>query len=133
MSSKDEKIKIELDYEMNTMVYEIEFDYNGKDFDYAVDATNGSILNLHQNESKENSSNTTQDSNQNYISKDKAKEIALNYANVDESQITNYWIELEKDDDQIIYEIDFNVNRIEYSFEIGAMTGIVIEFEKDDD
>lgn len=132
--SKDKinDLEIEIDYEMNTMVYEIEFEYNNKDYDYDINAVDGTILNIKKKENKQSSNENVQESNKDIISKGKAKEIALNYLNVKESQISKLWIELEKDDYQIIYEVSFNIENTEYEFEINAVSGKIIDFENDD-
>ena len=64
-----------------------------------------------------------------YIGYDKAKEIALNHANV--TDITNYKIEIDYDN-VIVYEIEFKSNNIEYEYDIDALTGNIIKYDVDE-
>lgn len=110
--------KIELDFD-DVMVYEIEFKANNKEYDYEINATTGKIIKY--------SIDTNHKEPNPIISKDEAKQIALNHANV--TNITNCEIEL--DDNK--YEIEFKYNNKEYSYEINATTGKIIEYEIDTD
>ncbi len=65
------------------------------------------------------------------ISKEKAKEIALDDAKVKESDIKNYKIKLDKDDGVLVYEIEFDHGAYEHNYEIDANTGAIREHDKD--
>ncbi len=65
------------------------------------------------------------------ISREKAKEIALNDAKVKESDIKNYKIKLDKDHGVLVYEIEFDHGANEYDYEIDANTGAIRERDKD--
>ena len=114
--------KIELDFD-DVMVYEIEFKANNKEYDYEINATTGEII-QYEIDDKEYSNNNSNNNNS-IITKDEAKEIALNHANV--TNITNYEIEL--DDNK--YEIEFKANNKEYDYEINATTGKIIKYSID--
>lgn len=121
--------KIELDFD-DVMVYEIEFKANNKEYDYEINALTGDIIEyeIDNNEiSNNNSSNSSNNTTTDKITKDEAKQITLKHANV--TNITNYEIEL--DDNK--YEIEFKANNKEYSYEINATTGKIIEYEIDTD
>ena len=110
--------KIELDDNS----YEIEFKYNNKEYDYDISLT-GEILKYSiDNDYDDDYYNQTHAT----ISRDEAKEIALNHAGV--SNVTNFKIEL----DDNSYEIEFRVNHQEYDYEINATTGKIISYEVDD-
>lgn len=68
-----------------------------------------------------------------YIGKEKAKEIALNHAEVLPAEISRIEVELDYDDGKLVYEVDFRHNNIEYDYEIDAKTGDIIEFEREND
>ncbi len=70
-----------------------------------------------------------------FISKDKAKQIALSKAGVTSNKVKNFDIELDFDDDTKLWEysVEFNVGRTEYDCEIIAKTGKIIEFKVDKD
>ena len=140
--------KAELDYENRTMVYEIEFVYQGTEYEYVIDASTGDVIYVDRegrHSYNNNSSSTytpTQTNNtinnagtDNLVGEAKAKQIALSNAGVSESQISGYRIEREFDDGVVKYEIDFHVGNVEYDYEINANTGTIIkaEHEVDDD
>lgn len=118
--------KIELDFD-DVMVYEIEFKANNKEYDYEINATSGDIIEYEIDDKEYINNSNNSSSNNSTITKDEAKQIALNHANV--TDITNYKIEL--DDNK--YEIEFKYNNKEYSYEINATTGKIIEYEIDTD
>lgn len=133
--SKDKirDLDIELDYENNVMVYEVEFEYNNQEYDYDVHAIDGSILHSKQNETRIDNSNTDNNQSTKYLSKEKVKQIAFNHIHLKENQVNNLWIELDSDEGIVIYEIDFTVDHITYEFEIDAITGKIIDYEKEID
>ena len=73
----------------------------------------------------------TNDQSTNYISRDKAKSIALNDAGLKESKVRQLEVELDKEDNK--YEVDFEYNGKEYSYEINATTGKIIDKEVERD
>ena len=112
--------KIELDFD-DVMVYEIEFKANNKEYEYDIDALTGDIIEYEiDDKNYTNNSNTASK-----ITKDEAKQIALNHANV--TNITNYEIELDGNK----YEIEFNANNKEYEYDIDATTGKIIKYSID--
>lgn len=68
-------------------------------------------------------------SNSSYIGKDKAKEIALNNANIKEKDVYELEIELDADNGYLVYEVDFKSQKREYEYEINAKTGAIIKKE----
>ena len=112
--------KIELDFD-DVMVYEIEFKANNKKYEYEIDALTGDIIEYEiDDKNYTNNSNTASK-----ITKDEAKQIALNHANV--TNIINYEIELDGNK----YEIEFNANNKEYEYDIDATTGKIIKYSID--
>lgn len=73
----------------------------------------------------------TNNQSTNYISRDKAKSIALNDAGLKESKVKQLEVELDKEDNK--YEVDFEYNGKEYSYEINATTGKIIDKEVERD
>ena len=111
--------KIELDFD-DVMVYEIEFKVNNKEYDYEINALTGDIIEYEIDDKNYNTNNTSNTS----ITKDEAKQIALNHANV--SNIYDYEIKL--DDNK--YEIEFKNDDKEYEYEI-SLTGKIIKYSID--
>ena len=65
-----------------------------------------------------------------YIGRDNALTIALNHAGVSASDVAHYEIEMDYDY-VIVYEIEFYYNNVEYDYEINAITGDIIEYDRD--
>ena len=65
-----------------------------------------------------------------YIGRDNAKNIAFNHAGVSEADVVKYKIEMDYDY-VLVYEIEFYYNNIEYDYEINALTGDNIEYDRD--
>ncbi len=68
---------------------------------------------------------------ENAISAEKAKEIALNHAGVKADKAVFETVRLDKEDGVYEYEVDFRVGNIEYDYEINAITGKVLEADKE--
>ena len=66
-----------------------------------------------------------------YIGEVKAKEIALSHAGVSASYISKYSVEIEYENGIIVYDIEFYVDAIEYGYDINAINGEVVFFEKE--
>ena len=88
------------------------------------------------NESKVQNSSESSKQNNNVnntgnISPDKAKEIALSHAGLTSSQVTFKRTELEYDDGIQKYDVEFYYNNREYSYEIDAKNGSILQYEQD--
>lgn len=66
-----------------------------------------------------------------YISAEKAKEVALKHAGVSASAATFLRSKLDYDDGRAKYDIEFYSNQIEYDYEISAVNGEILEFDRD--
>lgn len=137
---------IERDRENGIIVYEVDFDAEGYEYSYTINATSGKVVHYEKERdddyrpAKTTTKATTKAPTTKattkaaeYITKDKAKSIALNRAGVSASEIKGYEIEFDRDDGRATYEIEFRVGNYEYSVEINASTGAVIDYEKDYD
>ena len=66
-----------------------------------------------------------------YITKDKAKAIALQHAGLNESEVRIKKVKLDYDDGRADYEIEFRKGRTEYEYKIDAVDGTILEFDMD--
>ncbi len=66
-----------------------------------------------------------------YIGEARAKEIALKKASVTADGLKSYKIELDTEDGEMVYEVEFISENYEYECEINAATGTVVKFEKE--
>ena len=67
----------------------------------------------------------------NYISADRAKQIALNDAGVKESSAVFLRANLDWDDGRMQYEVEFYSGNVEYDYDIDAITGAIRSSDRD--
>lgn len=122
----------ELDYEYGRMVYEVDFDANGAEYEYEIDAKSGDILlfEIERNGTKQQGGSMTQES-AGYIGGEKAKSIALSNAGLTAASVTGLISELDSDDGAAVYEVEFIYGGYEYEYKIGAKSGAIIESDKE--
>lgn len=90
-------------------------------------------------ESAKNNDNTKPDktvknndnSVENIISKQQAKEAVLKHARLNENEIVDFKIEIDKEKKALVYEIEFHAGKYEYEYEINAENGNVIKANKE--
>ena len=111
--------------------YDIEFVSNGYEYDYEINASNGAVIDFEKE--KETKETASQQENTTYISKEKAKSIALKNAGVNEADAIALKVELDKDDGIAHYEVEFKSGGYEYDYEINAKTGAIIAKDKERD
>ena len=124
--------KTELDHSHGTQVYDIEFYTSDTKYDYEIDASNGTVLekNIEQFQIQTPPTDSAINSSGNdYIGVDRAKEIALNHAQMNESDVQFAKAKLENDDGVVEYEIEFYFGRTEYDYTIDAVSGNIIEYD----
>ena len=129
----------ELDYACGTMVYEVEFTSGGREYEYAVNALTGELVTTgwhhdwdwdwdhddgHHGNGWQNGAGTD-------IGEAKAKEVALAHAGVSANGLRKYKCEREREDGSLVYEIEFISGGYEYSYEISAADGKILQWEKE--
>lgn len=62
---------------------------------------------------------------------DRAKEIALTHAELEEANVTFVTAKLDTDDGRQVYEIEFYSGNIEYDYDIDASTGDILSYDYD--
>ncbi|MDE5933737.1 MAG: PepSY domain-containing protein [Lachnospiraceae bacterium] len=128
--------KTELDHDHGMQVYDIEFYTSDTEYDYEINASDGAVIekSVESFRLQENQPDSAvNSSNDNYIGVDRAKEIALNHANLSESDVRFAKAKLENDDGSVEYEIEFYSGRTEYDYTIDAVSGNIIEYDVDYD
>gem|GEM_PF-164789 len=131
-------IKAHLERDDGRMIYDVDFYSGNVEYDYEIDAVNGAILEFDRdienysipNNSAAQNTTSTQSTPQ-YISVSKAKSIALTHAGLTESQVTFIKTHLERDDGRTIYDVEFYGDNVEYDYEIDAVDGAILEFDRD--
>ncbi|MCI8598105.1 MAG: hypothetical protein HFJ10_06645 [Lachnospiraceae bacterium] len=134
--------KCSLDEEDQVMVYDIDFYCDGYEYDFEINAYTGAVIKYEKEEDYDhpNYSNdisetpgSSENTNSSYIGESAAKSAALSHAGVSENTLTKFKCELDDDDGVMIYEIEFDCDGYEFEYEIDALTGAVIKYEKDQD
>lgn len=136
-------IKTDTELENGIEVYNIEFSYENKEYDYKINSANGEIVEYdsdiedyditQQQATKENKSVTpnNQNSNNSKITVEKAKEISLKHANLKDNQVVFDKTEMDYDNGVQVYDIEFHYNNVEYNYEIDASTGNILSYSQD--
>lgn len=114
-------IKSELDEEDGLYIYEIEFSFENKKYEYEINAHTSAIV---KSKIKNNISSQT------LLGIDKAKENVLTHADVSAEKVTFTKAELDEEDGLFIYEINFKSNDFNFEYKLDATSGKVIKSVK---
>ena len=144
-------LKSDFDRDDGVYIYELEFAANGVKYDYEINALTGEVVKFEQeqtgNQAGTGSGNTGTGAgtgNQygtggagtgtgEFIGEAAAKAAALANAGVSESEVTRLKCELDREHGSYVYEVEFDVGRMEYEYEIDAYTGAILKSEHDYD
>lgn len=139
--------KAKLEKDDGIYEYDIKFYVGLTEYEYSINAKTGSILekdidrpigseNQTTRPQKTTAAQTTKkpaEQTSSFISINKAKQIALSHAGLNENDVSFKKVKLDKDDGIYEYEVEFYSGRFEYEYSINAKTGKIIDFEKDID
>lgn len=92
--------------------------------------TNSANTNIAQ-ENTSSQNNINNNNTNAKITSDKAKEIALNHANLSKNQVSYINAHSDYDDGIQVYDVSLYVNDVEYSYEINAQNGNIVSYEMD--
>ena len=132
--------EFEMDYEHGAMIYELEFDCAGSEYEYDINAKTGEIIKFEADRRGSVSPSPAPDAatapastptpsstpkpaanaESGHIGESKAKQIALAHAGVSEGSIREFECELDREDGIMVYEIDFECGNSDYADEISA-------------
>ncbi len=138
--------KIELDYEHGNMEYDVEFYYGGYEYSYEINALNGTVISYKQEKEDdallfgnnfsnnsdnrfENTASPAPTASQTDIGKDAALNAALNHAGLKQTDVSFSKVEQDYEHSTMVYEVEFYYRGYEYSYEINAANGSVVEYE----
>ena len=116
--------RCKLDYDDGAAVYEIDFDSKGYEYEYEIDALDGSVLKSKKEKLAVSPSHSADESTSR-IGKKKAQTAAFTHAGVTAKNVQNYRCKLDYEDGYPVYEIDFDCRGYEYDYEIDALDGSV--------
>lgn len=135
----------EFDFENGQPLFELEFSAGGVEYSYDIDAESGKVLRSvseRDDDRANTSSNSSSSSNASpnassggYIGLEKARQIALKKAGVSANDVRWEDREFDLDDGIPVYELEFSAGSMEYSCDVHAVTGAVLDYdvEHDDD
>jgi uncharacterized membrane protein YkoI len=131
-------MKAHLDSDDGRVVYDVEFYSGNTEYDYEIDAATGELVEFDRDIEyyaipKAPASKPAAPAPGGNIGEARAKQIALSHAGVAEAQASRLRVKLDRDDGRTTYEVDFNVGRMEYEYEIDAATGIILESDAEYD
>lgn len=122
-------VKVELEFEDNRLVYDVEFYSGNVEYDYDIDAVSGAIVSADKDIENyvipaQPSTEATTKAQASEISVEKAKQIALSHAGVGSARFTKAKIEYENG--VKVYEIEFKVGNMEYEYDINVVNGAIV-------
>ena len=135
MNAKEKDIFFEtVDLELDSGLYEVDLYYQNQEYEFKVDAKQGSIVQtdyLKQNLNDSSKTNIQTPSTDSEITEEEAKNIAFTDAKVTEAEVQRLHIQKEYDDRRLVYEVDFVFAEYEYDYKIQASDGSILEYDKD--
>lgn len=122
-----------LEYEGGKPVfYCVEFKVSKTKYEYEIDLYSGAVLN-YAVESYDSSSSgkdsAEASASTSYIGESAALAAALKHAGVAETSLTEKHVELDRDGNTMIYQVEFETRSQEYEYEIDAASGTVLKAE----
>jgi uncharacterized membrane protein YkoI len=126
--------RVHLDYDDGRREYEVEFYSGNIEYDYDIDAISGEIRSYdHDAEYYSDPQTAPNPAGSTDIGEAKAKDIALSHAGYTASDVHGLRTERNYDHGRLEYEVEFYVGNIEYSYEIDAAGGAVLNYEAEQD
>ncbi|EFU77485.1 PepSY domain-containing protein [Lachnoanaerobaculum saburreum] len=118
-------VKVELEFEDNRLVYDVEFYSGNVEYDYDIDAVSGAIVSADKDiENYVIPAQPSTEAQASEISVEKAKQIALSHAGVGSARFTKAKIDYENG--VKVYEIEFKVGNMEYEYDINVVNGAIV-------
>ncbi|PWM99867.1 MAG: cell wall protein [Massilioclostridium sp.] len=121
--------KIKLDYDDGMVEYDVEFFTATQEYDYNINAQTGDVV---SNEIEPFHANNTSPQGQGAtITLEQAKQAALSHAGVSANAASFKKVELENDDNKLVYELEFYTSDAEYDYKIDASSGAVLSYDQE--
>ena len=122
-------VKVELEFEDNRLVYDVEFYSGNVEYDYDIDAVSGAIVSADKDIENyvipaQPSTEAPTKAQASEISVEKAKQIALSHAGVGSARFKK--AKLDYENGVKVYEIEFKVGNLEYEYDINVSNGAII-------
>lgn len=119
--------RVRVDRENGVTVYDVYFYDNEKEYELSIDVDTKEVISYKEDYLTSNGNNTT---TSNYIGADRAREIVLNHAGLTSNDVRFNKVELDVDYGIATYELEFYYNYYEYDYEVDAVTGEILKYDK---
>lgn len=123
-------IKEQADHDNGRTEFEFEFTYQGIKYEFEL-LSDGTIYKYDYEIIPQTIIDSYPQQTGEQITLDQAKDIALKNSNLSKDQVAFTKTKLDYDDGYSEYEIEFVYNYIDYEYTIDAVTGKILDFEKD--
>lgn len=134
-----QRLRSEFDYDNGVAEYDIDFYYDGYEYDYDINAITGEVI-WHEKEPQKSEESNTDRTDTNATSADAVKltaadaeAVALKHARYTADEVNGLRSELDRDNGVYEYDIEFRVDGYEFDYEINAETGKIISHDKEQD
>lgn len=117
-------VDVELERSIRSSWYEVDFESEGREYEYRVEAYSGEIL-LAEHESEKRSQKHKR------IGSKAALQAALDEVGLTADQVTDVDVEFERGLRSSWYEVDFESGRREYEYRVDAYTGEILSSATD--
>ena len=124
-------VRSQVDYNDGVMEYEVEFYAGNTEFDYDIDAASGAIRSKDQDCEfySPSAGQTAGGQAVSGVTEEQALEIALNHAGVSKANASYVQVHKDYDDGMEQFDVKFYVGMTEYSYDIDANTGRIVDYD----
>ncbi|MCC8163570.1 MAG: PepSY domain-containing protein [Lachnospiraceae bacterium] len=120
-------VRAEFDHEDGQFIYEVDFTAGDTEYEYWILASDGTVI----KKSAEIIALASTAAEVSEITLEEAKEIALTDAGLVASEVTFTKADLDHDDGQSVYDIEFYAENVEYEYEIKVSGGAIYSKSKE--
>lgn len=136
-------VEVEQDKDRNSIHYDVDFEKDGRDYEYEIDAQTGAILHKKVPTATPTTPPVTPettptvpvtpDEPAKQLTRQEAIDIALSHASLTLEQVRDLDAETDRDWGIVHYEVEFEALGYEYEYEIHAETGEILRVQKERD
>ena len=120
-------VRSQVDYDDGVKEFEVEFYAGNMEYDYDIDAASGAIRSKDQD--CEFYAPTAGQAAGGAVTKEQALETALNHAGVSKADASYVQVHKDYDDGMEQFDVKFYVGMTEYSYDIDANTGRIVDYD----
>ena len=126
--TQDEVIftRVRIDRENGITVYDVYFYDTKKEYELSIDVETKEVVSYKEDYLSNGNTTTTTE----YIGAEKAREIVLEHAGLSSNDVRFSKVELDVDYQIATYEIEFYYDYYEYDYEVDAVTGEILKYER---